>query len=462
MISMCSRRRLYASARFVFGVLAALAIGACGSEGSGSLAQSLSAVGVDPGNPLKLVSQVQLNPRLLELVFSTPAMPAPGDPEASAYGSSTVRVLLPADYASSEQRYPVLYLLHGAFGGNYKTYTDRLSIEQITEDLPLIVVMPDGGPVGEYSDWWNNGMGGIPMYETYHVGQLIPWIDAHFRTVATREGRAVAGLSMGGFGAMSYAARHPDLFVAAAAFSGAVDTNVAQQAAITPEPIWGPRSAEEVRWRGANPVDLAENLTGVDLTLRTGNGMIGGNQQIFDPVEYTVHEESVNLHLALTAAAIPHTWDDYGPGGHAASYWIRDLELTVPQMMQTFSHPPRPPAAVSYTSITSDYRVYGWHVALNRPALEFSRLIDAGIGGFTLAGSGSAVVTTPPAYMANAPYLVDISSVAGKTSQVLYADSAGRLAIDVPLGTANAFQQFTAPAMAVGTTVYSTTVSISL
>ena len=83
--------------------------------------------------------------------------------------------------------------------------------------------MPDAGQGGFYSDWYNAGAGGPPKWETYHVGQLIPYVDAHYPTVAARGGRAIAGLCMGGFGAMSYAARHPDLFVAAASFSGAVD-----------------------------------------------------------------------------------------------------------------------------------------------------------------------------------------------------------------------------------------------
>ena len=56
----------------------------------------------------------------------------------------------------------------------------------------------------------------MPKLETFTIEQLIPWVDGHYRAAARRRGRAVAGLSMGGFGAMSYAARHPDLFASAA------------------------------------------------------------------------------------------------------------------------------------------------------------------------------------------------------------------------------------------------------
>ncbi len=140
-----------------------------------------------------------------------------------------------------------------------------------------------------YADYYNNGAFGRPMWETFHVRQLIPWIDAHYPTIAHTKGRAIAGLSSGGFGAMSYAARHPDLFTAAAAFSGAVDTNtptavapyfidglVAIQGDGPPGSLFGLWPAEAARWRAHNPWDLAENLRGDLIVLRTGNGDAGG------------------------------------------------------------------------------------------------------------------------------------------------------------------------------------------
>ena len=60
----------------------------------------------------------------------------------------------------------------------------------LIREFPSIVVAPDGGPLGFYSDWYNGGAGGPPMYETYHIDQLIPLIDARFRTTGARAGRA--------------------------------------------------------------------------------------------------------------------------------------------------------------------------------------------------------------------------------------------------------------------------------
>src|SRR3954454_1424072 len=163
--------------------------------------------------PAAVVATQRLDPRLLELTIRTPALAAP----------TKVRVLLPDGYAASpRRRYPVLYLLHGA-GDDAGAWTRSGDAERLTAGRPLIVVMPDGGRGGWYTNWYRDGGGGRPAWETYHVDQLIALVDRCFRTIAARHGRAIAGLSMGGFGALSYAARHPDLFAAAASFSGGVD-----------------------------------------------------------------------------------------------------------------------------------------------------------------------------------------------------------------------------------------------
>ena len=149
--------------------------------------------------------------------------------------------------------------------------------------ISSIVVAPDGGFSGYYSDWYNAGSGGPPMYETYDIDQLIPLIDAHFRTIASRAGRAVIGESMGGYGVMTYAVRHPDLFGAAVSMSGFVDSNYAPEIALIsggplsqaalPDSIYGPRATQEVRWHGHNPTDLADNLRDLDIQVRSANGI---------------------------------------------------------------------------------------------------------------------------------------------------------------------------------------------
>jgi S-formylglutathione hydrolase FrmB len=414
------------------------------------------------GSPLSLVDQRQLSPRLLELQFATPALEDQGfaAPESGG-GTGKVRLLLPAGYARSQARYPVLVLLHGA-EGNYRDWTDHGAVEALTANLPLIVVMPDGGAAGQYTDHYNAGRYGPPAYESYHVGQLIPWIDLNLRTVGARAGRAVAGVSMGGFGAMSYAARHPDLFAAAAAFSGAVDTNDRILWPLIGSQVFGSRSTAEVRWRGSNPVDLAPNLANLRLILFSGNGEPNLIDAAFDLVERVVYRQSENLHEVLVGLGIAHDWIDYGPGSHTWPYWQQDLRETLPALMQVFANPAPAPSPLRHAAIEAQYEVFGWRVELQRPALEFSTLSEADRTGFVLEGSGSALVRTPAFYAPGSTHVVEVARASTETSRTqATADPDGRLWIGVPLGRANAHPQYTiAAALAGGTKVYTARVAI--
>ena len=376
---------------------------------------------------LREVGARRLDARLLELTLRTDALAA----------ATRVRVLLPTGYrAGGRRRYPVLYLLHGALNDE-RAWTTMGDAERLTAGLPLIVVMPDSGASGGYTDWYNNGSGGPPRWETYHIDELLPFIDRRLRTVGTRAGRAVAGLSMGGFGAMSYAARHPDRFVAAAAFSGAVDTNNPLDIAVTGAEVFGPRDTQEVRWRGRNPWDLAENLRGLRLVVRTGNGETGGPFGGGDIVEKVVHQMSVSFHERLGRLGIAHVWDDYGPGGHSWPYWQRDLRRTLPIMMKVFARPPRPPARVTFTAVEPRYSVYGWRVAWHRPspAPAFTALRGATRNGFALRGAGTATVTTPAGLLRRrAPYAVTITRGGTVVRRHARSDAAGRLRVAADLG----------------------------
>jgi S-formylglutathione hydrolase FrmB len=402
------------------------------------------------GAGLALVSSERLDSRLVELTFSTPALASP----------TSVRVLLPAGYRSSgARRYPVLYLLHGAVD-DYASWTKKGDAEQLTRRLGLIVVMPDAGPFGNYVNWYNDGAYGHPAWETYHIDQLLPWIDAHYRTTGTRAGRAIAGLSMGGGGATKYAATHPDLFAAALSFSGAVNPDDPREVPVTeasgladgdhsPGAIFGLHQTEEVRWRNNDTTNLAENLAGLRLWLLTGNGLPGGaTGNGFDPIEYEVHVQGVALHNRLRVLGIPHVWDDYGPGGHQWYYWQRDLRQTLPGLMRMFAHPTSPPTPFSYTKADPDYTVYGWRVRIDRPAMEFSELRAAGPRGFTLRGSGVGHVTTGPLFRPSSTIRATLTRAAGTVTRSVTADRAGRVTITVPLGPGNPYQRYTVQAEA--------------
>jgi diacylglycerol O-acyltransferase/trehalose O-mycolyltransferase len=264
-------------------------------------------------------------------------------PSGISVPDSTVRVLLPVDYGTTVKRYPVLYLLHGA-GDTFATWTANTDVQEFSAQFPLIIVMPDGGHdanAGFYSDW----VDGSRQWETFHTRILRTYIERNFRTLASRGHRAVAGLSMGGFGAMSYAGRHPDLYRAAASFSGAVDTlypapatNVLFLSGTVGIGIWGDPATNEAVWRAHNPPDLVGRLHGVALFLATGDGTMGGPAgDIPEPAAYAIEQivdqMTLSFARALDGAGVPYAKDFYKGGYHGWPYWERELHWSLPQIV---------------------------------------------------------------------------------------------------------------------------------
>lgn len=233
-------------------------------------------------------------------------------------------VYAPPDYASSTRRYPVVYLLHGYTDdesgwiqfGEIGWAADRAIAAG--EIPPMIIVMPDGGVA-----WYMNDAAGTVRWEDMFVQELIPHIDATYRTRPSREFRGVAGLSMGGWGTLIHALRHPDLFAAGAAFSAAVwtDDEVLAMKQDNWDKLLGPlfgaaglagKGRLTLHLRKHNPLDLAktlaeESLKKVRLYIDCGDDdfLIKGN---------------CALHVALAERKIPHEFR-VRDGGHTWSYW---------------------------------------------------------------------------------------------------------------------------------------------
>jgi S-formylglutathione hydrolase FrmB len=396
--------------------------------------------------------------------------------DSPALGARTrVNVLLPKGYdPSGATRYPVLYLLHGAladyndwnYSGGVKDLVDRVSAEQGLP--PFIVVMPDGGHYGWYSDWYGTDIGSTgtaPAWSQHHVRELIPWIDATFPTVADRSARAIAGLSMGGFGAMSYAARYPDLFAAAGSFSGALNPTYGPgygQAFVTlasvyfndghvAQCIWGDAATQAVRWKGNDPTYLASNLAATRLYVASGGGDADKPEgippapadvtspvgMIATPVEETCFLMSRAFVAALDAAGIAHTDDFYGSGTHEMKYWQADLRAFLPQMAAAWAVPQPPPAAFSYRSIAPRFSAWGWRFRTQREATEFTYLRDVRASGMTVIGSGRLHVVSPPRYTPGARYRV----TQGADGRLVQAGAGGRLRFTLDLGPSHRRQQ---------------------
>lgn len=158
--------------------------------------------------------------------FNEPTTPIPGIVHKGYHSRSMDKqvgynIWLPPGYEISTRRYPVIYWLHGR--SNTES-SNGYPLEYLREGIangkvpPLIVVFPSGGSQTNYCDSYD----GKYMGETTVIKELIPFIDEHYRTIAGREGRAIQGVSMGGFGCLRLAFKYPDLFSSVVAFAGGI------------------------------------------------------------------------------------------------------------------------------------------------------------------------------------------------------------------------------------------------
>ncbi|MFZ0886335.1 MAG: alpha/beta hydrolase family protein [Candidatus Acidiferrales bacterium] len=127
------------------------------------------------------------------------------------------RILLPNDYSRGGQ-FPVLYLLHGLYGDD-RNWETRTGLKNDVRNLPLLIVMPDA------DDSWYTNSATVPQdkFEDFIARDLIAEVDGNYRTIRERRGRAIAGLSMGGYGAVKMALKYPELFAFAGSLSGALN-----------------------------------------------------------------------------------------------------------------------------------------------------------------------------------------------------------------------------------------------
>ena len=187
-----------------------------------------------------------------------------------------INVLLPDGYDSG-RRYPVLYLLHGG-AQNFMKFDKEDDIRGLTAGRDLIVVMPDGGIAGWYCNPVTANLG-PRNWETFHIEELIPWVDATFRTFPEQAGRAVSGFSMGGFGALKYTAKYSSHFASVSCHSGPANlrgnygqavvqwANSSSSADLAGGCVYG---SDEVRIKADNPVDCVEKYKNKRIFLFSG------------------------------------------------------------------------------------------------------------------------------------------------------------------------------------------------
>lgn len=391
-------------------------------------------------------------------------------------GTTKVRVLLPVGYASGAD-YPVVYLLHG-FNSDYRGWSNmnhendpRDTLEANTRNADVVFVMPDGDASGGfYSNWYSSPDGLMRDWETYHIEQLIPWVEANFKVKKTRAGRAISGLSMGGFGSSSYASRHPDLFAGVFSISGAVNnTPLALLGLLEGAPpsvkdmnpmlkinisdIWGPFGQQEVLYRGSNPTDLIDNLRPLTVWLRTGlglpepgNGFPSAREILDKLLEAGVGAMNIAYNANLRLQAVPHTFLVDPQATHTGYHFMQSFKLALPVMQQTLAANVGTPTSFDYRTIVPGFSVFDWKFSVTRDVSEFLYLSGVSRIGLKLKGSGTVAVDTPPVYQPGRRYWVLAPGQPGISVWPNWpqADAKGSLHFSVQLGDSHTLQQYTA------------------
>lgn len=310
---------------------------------------------------------------------SAPESTGPGRVEARTFASSALgvtkryEVYLPGGYDTSAARYPVVFLLHG-LGGNETNWLEHGDLQATADALHLgaIVVMPDGD-AGFYANAASgtsydecaktktpfNGAEAAesycvrtPRYEDYLTRDLVSEIDARYRTIADKRARGIGGLSMGGFGALMLAMRHPDLYGAVASHSGLASLLYDGPHPYAPGKVvraespdaWGKRYPDKMRalvrgifgpsiarWREHDPALLAAKLSPGELSIYLDCGTED---------DFAFQDQASDLHAELLARNIDHTFV-LVPGHHSFDLW----KARLPESLRFFARTLSPPAA---------------------------------------------------------------------------------------------------------------------
>ncbi len=220
-------------------------------------------------------------------------------------------VIRPAAYAKEKSKhFPVIYLLHGA-GGSYSNWIKYVPhIQQLADEYQLMIVCPDGASTSWYFD---SPIDSTFRYETF-VGTEVPqYIDANYRTIADRKGRAITGLSMGGHGGIFLGFRHADIFSACGSTSGALHVTVITQG-YGVEKRLGDTAVNRKYWQDWSVVNVIDHYPKESLAIimdcGTEDRVLGMNRM--------VHEKMLKL-------KIPHDYTER-PGEHNWKYWNTSID----------------------------------------------------------------------------------------------------------------------------------------
>ena len=220
-------------------------------------------------------------------------------------------VIVPDNYKKSKKKFPVVYLLHG-YSGNYGTWVKSFKeVLQQVDRYGFIAIGVDGN----YSSWYfDSPIDPTFKYETYIIDELVPFIDKKYKTIASREGRAISGLSMGGHGSLYLSLKHQDVFGAAGSMSGGVDIRPFSEKWDIKNRLGAITDFPE-NWEKNTVVNLIELNQNNNLKLIIDCGV--------DDFFIDVNRE---LHQKMLALKIDHDYIER-PGKHNIDYWENSLKF---------------------------------------------------------------------------------------------------------------------------------------
>jgi S-formylglutathione hydrolase FrmB len=314
-----------------------------------------------------------------------------------------VHVLLPDGYgAGADRRYPVLWLLHGASGG---TDTWLPGIKTLMAGFPGIIVMPDGGRYGMYTNWWNGGLRADPAWATYHLKLLRRTIDDRYPIRPGRRWHAIGGISMGGQGALRYAAMLPGYFGSVVGMSAAVPDMQSEDAqtgigllasaggadeGTTYDAMFGPPDGAYAA--GNSPQALAPNYAHTRLYLTSGDGVNCPQDPVNPsyPVD-TVIEQRVNAQQGPFADAVRAAGADVTAvttcGVHTFGVW--DRAFAASRAWGYFKPVSEHPHSWTYHTIATSGNMWGLRFRFAQPPSEVAEFDRS---GRTLSATGSGQV----------------------------------------------------------------------
>ena len=311
-------------------------------------------------------------------------------------GRLVANVLLPTGFDPAK-RYPVLYLLHGS-GENYASWVTKTKADVVTRDLDAIVVMPDAAS-GFYVNQYNGGRRGSPGWERYFLDEAIPEVERRYPIRAGRSWHAIAGFSMGGYGAAFLASQRPDYFGAVAPMSGFLAPRRPEMPTLFPiatgqsfENLFGP--ADSAYAEGHDPIALIANLRETRLFVISGNGVPDPAKPPSASLQSTVTDSAGEAELALHGAEFADAARAAGEdvthtvllGVHTHPYWNEHLRRFL--AWEPFATVAEHPQQWTYRTVAD--RGHAWELTyqFTQPPLTVQE-IRRRDGGYSATGSGT-------------------------------------------------------------------------